>query len=100
LSVTRAPRRQPDETQGLVEEIAMLRELIRVVHALAESESSPEELLKILDRVSAASNRLASMLNTDLKLKAGLETFDALNRSLARMLEKMQQEQAGEKYPD
>jgi hypothetical protein len=77
---------------GLVDEIGLMRSIIRRVAEGAKDDKSKEELFRLLDSLGAAGVRLASMLRTqkvyfdESKDKAGALS-DLLNDAWAEMIE-------------
>lgn len=74
---------------SLSDEIHMIRSVMLRVMELSDEDICLGELLKLLDSVSIASTRLASLLKADAQLSKKEDLTDALNRALAELLEEM-----------
>lgn len=70
----------------------MVRAVIRRVMALADNGHSLSELLKLLDTLSKASGRLATLLKAERTLCEDLDVASALKRALADVLEELESE--------
>lgn len=66
----------------LREEIALLREVLYNVAELASQPSEPDELLKLLDKISQACTRLGTLLKTNLQLSPADDLTQAFNQAL------------------
>lgn len=75
----------------LGQEIAMLRVVIRRTLALADELTEAEEAVKILNALSAASTRLASLMRSQLTLNQGRadETIQALSAAIAEVTQEL-----------
>ncbi|MCD4753756.1 MAG: hypothetical protein K8R40_11850 [Anaerolineaceae bacterium] len=82
----------PKDSGVLRNEIQMIRGIMHRVMPLVDEGCSLQEMLKLLDSLSMASTRLATLLKTDLQLSQKDDLADALNEVLAEMLEEMNQE--------
>ncbi len=79
------------DVRGLRDEIRMLRAVIRRVGGLADEGRSMEDLLDLLDGLSAACSRLANMLRTEQFLSTQ-EIAGLLNQRLSGVIEDLRQE--------
>ncbi len=84
--------RSPQNSGVLRNEIQMIRGIMQRVLPLIDEVCSLQEMLKLLDSLSMASTRLATLLKTDVQLNPKGDLADALNGVLAEMLEEMNQE--------
>ncbi|MCD6476336.1 MAG: hypothetical protein J7K85_08785 [Anaerolineaceae bacterium] len=82
----------PQSSGVLRNEIQMIRGIMQRVMPLINEGCSLQEMLKLLDSLSMASTRLATLLKTDLQLSQKDDLADALNEALAEMLDEMNQE--------
>lgn len=76
--------------QGLKDEIALMRVIIRRAMVLSEEGRAPAEVMEALDKVGMAAQRLANMLRTQKTLEG--ESSDvgaALNRALSEVVKEM-----------
>lgn len=74
----------------LAAEIRMVREVIRRAKEMAEEEEpSLKEYLKLLEGLSLASTRVASLLKTDRQLNEGADMTDTLNEVLEELYEEL-----------
>jgi len=74
---------------GLHDEIAMLRGIIRQATALADDGRPWNELLRILSAVGQASTRLAVLLKAQRELAQESGLSEALNQALAEVIAEM-----------
>jgi len=79
----------PDTAPGLQGEIHMIRSIMQRVMSLIDEGHGLTEMLKLLDSLSMASSRLATLLKTDLQLNQQDDFGDILNEALAELLEEM-----------
>jgi len=86
----RRPRPPEADLQGLQDEIGMLRMVMRQVMSLADDGRSLNDLLHILDSLSQASTRLASLLKAERALGEEQELGSALNQALAEVIRELQ----------
>lgn len=85
-------KREKAGIPGFAREIAILREMIVRINALAEEETNLPELRRVLDSLSSASVRLANLLNAEKNLCADSEDYSAaLQFALAEMLKRFKQ---------
>ena len=82
----------PQNSGVLRNEIQMIRGIMQRVMPLVNEGCSLQEMLKLLDSLSMASTRLATLLKTDVQLSQKDDLADALNEALAEMLDEMNQE--------
>jgi recombinational DNA repair protein RecR len=72
----------------VAQEIAILRELILRINAMAEEETTLPELRRVLDTLSSASTRLVRLLQVQEDLQGDRENASALQEALAEMLKR------------
>lgn len=71
---------------ALAAEIRMVREVIRRVKEISEEEEpSLQDYLKLLEGLSLASTRVASLLKTDRQLMGSSDFTDTLNEALEEL---------------
>jgi len=70
------------EAVMLKEEISMLRSIMRRILTMAKEGEPVSELLKILDTVSKASTRLATLLKTQRQLESVQDLTAVLNQAI------------------
>lgn len=66
----------------LREEIALLREVLFNVAELGSQTGAPDEMLKLLDKISQACTRLGTLLKTNLQLSPADDLTQAFNQAL------------------
>ena len=81
----------PEPTHGaLAAEIRMVREVIRRVKEISEDEEpSLKDYLKLLEGLSLASTRVASLLKTDRQLTGSSDFTDTLNEALEELYKEL-----------
>ena len=90
---------QPDEIEdleaalsdGLSDEIAMLRVVTRRVFSLAKGVDDLKEAYAALNALSIASTRLANLLKTQMALGGAMneQVFEAISEALTEVMEEM-----------
>jgi hypothetical protein len=102
----RFPRRKPAATadrilsevrglpaeQGLQDEIAMLRAIIRLLRELAYEERPLPERLRIYDALGKLATRLGTLLKTERALDEGQDLTGTLSQALAEVIHELSQE--------
>ena len=74
---------------SLVEEIAILRDLVVCINQMAEDELTLPELRRVLDSLSKASVRLVNLLQTEKALEQKEDPAAVLQNALAEMLRRL-----------
>lgn len=82
LRVRARKRRKDGYRNDLSDEIAMLREVLFNVADLTSQERSPDEMLKLLDKISQACTRLGTLLKTNLQLTPADDLTQAFNQAI------------------
>lgn len=82
-------------SDGLEEEITLMRTIIRRVAENAVDESDRKELIGLLDSIGAAGVRLGSMIRTQ-KLFYKSDTDRALEEAIAMVKQEIRDEEEGE----
>ncbi|MBN2047764.1 MAG: hypothetical protein JW750_07985 [Anaerolineaceae bacterium] len=91
-SSTFSPNTEPagqGHPRSLFDEIHMIRGIMQRVMALADEGRTLPELLRVLDTLSMASTRLATLLKTDAQFSKQEDVAAALNLALAELLDEM-----------
>ncbi len=89
-----SPEEQPSLQGELAAEIRMVREVIRrVVELSEEDEPSFDQYLKLLEGLSLASTRVASLLKMDRQLTGKSDFTDTLNEALAELYKELKQDE-------
>ncbi|HHY88990.1 MAG TPA: hypothetical protein GYA06_08740 [Chloroflexi bacterium] len=81
------------KSDGLTEEIAMLRVVLRRVMALADEGRPLPELLRIAETLGKAATRLATLLKAERQLGQG-EVTSALDEVLEEMIAELRADSA------
>lgn len=74
---------------NLVEEIAILRDLVVRINQMAEDELPLSELRRVLNSLSKASVRLVNLLQTEKALEQKEDPAAVLQNALAEMLRRL-----------
>lgn len=77
---------------SLSDEINLVRSVLLRVKEISNEEYDLGDLLKLLNSVSLAGTRLAKLLQADAQLSKKEDLTDALNRTLAKLLDEMDSE--------
>lgn len=86
----------PLATGALAVEIRMVREVIRRAKEMAEEEEpSLKDYLKLMEGLSLASTRVASLLKTDRQLNEGSDFTNVIDEALAELYEELRREENG-----
>ena len=80
--------KKPKDPQGLKDEIAMLRSLMRRVAALADGGCETPDLLRVAETIGSAGTRLAALLKAEREL-SGSEVASALDQVLEEMIDEI-----------
>ncbi|MEE4195279.1 MAG: hypothetical protein V2J07_08790 [Anaerolineae bacterium] len=89
-----SPEEQSPIQGELAAEIRMVREVIRrVVEISEEDEPSFDQYLKLLEGLSLASTRVASLLKMDRQLTGKSDFTDTLNEALEELYEELRKEE-------
>ena len=92
-----SPEKLPDPPAiygELAAEIRMVREVIRRVKEMAEEDEPPlKDSLKLLEGLSLASTRLASLLKMDRQLTGKSDFTDTLNEALEELYAELRQDE-------
>lgn len=84
------PTPQPNATPAsLSDEIHLVRSVLLRVKEISDADYDLGDLLKLLNSVSLAGTRLAKLLQADAQLSKKEDLTDALNRTLAELLDEM-----------
>ncbi|MBE3038697.1 MAG: hypothetical protein IMZ62_07785 [Chloroflexi bacterium] len=78
--------------QGLQDEIAMLRAMIRLLRELAYEERPLPERLRIYDALGKLATRLGTLLKTERALDEGQDLTGTLSQALAEVIHELSQE--------
>ena len=87
MTATQTP--SPSLSSELCEEIRMVRAVMQLVMSMTDEPHTLAELLKLLDSLSMASTRLATLLKADRQLSKTEDLSEALNEALAELLNEM-----------
>jgi len=80
------------ETQGLKEEIAMLREMNRWMAEDLEEGCQPAQRIRVLETLGKSYTRLATLLKTEHMLGGNDVVQSALNQALKELMQEMTEE--------
>ena len=81
------PRRSaPNDSEGLEEEIAIVREVIHLVHNLTRGQDDVKVMLRILNSLSGASIRLAGLLRAQRGISERAASSNTLTERMDRIL--------------
>jgi len=94
------PKRAGRRREGLQDEIAMLRVIIRRMKSLADEDRPLPELLRLCETFGRLSTRLAQLLKAERALGGGSsDVQSALDEVLAEMIQELRDADAGKREP-